>query len=389
MGADVRRNDFVKRNDIVRVRSGIDRPMLVIIILLLCFGSIMVFSASYATANSELGDSFYYIKNQIFYALLGIGIMSVISFLDYRLIRKMVPIGFLIAAVLLIAVLASGFSAGVAKRWMQLGFISFQPSEVMKPMLALFLANYFANNQEKVTNYRDFWQSSFWGDWVPGFIVIIVCVEVALEKHLSGTAIMFFIGLVVIFCGGARKFWLLSAGGVGIFGTLIIYATNPYVRKRVDIFLHPENYSVKDETWQTIQGLNAVGSGGLLGVGLGNSYQKFSFVSQPQNDFIFSIVCEELGFVGAIAVIALFVLFVWRGFVIAMKAPDTFSSLAVIGIVAHVAIQAILNIAVVTSVIPNTGITLPFFSYGGSALVILMAEMGVILAVSRYSYKED
>ena len=161
-----------------------------------------------------------------------------------------------------------------------------------------------------------------------------------------------------------------------------------YAKKRIDVFLHPENYSYQVETWQTINGLNAVGSGGWLGVGLGNSYMKYSYVSAPQNDFIFSIVCEELGFVGAVGLILLFALFAWRGFIIAMRAPDTFSSLVVIGITSKVTIQTILNIGVVTNVIPNTGIALPFFSYGGSALLLLLAEMGVILAVSRYSYKE-
>ena len=388
-GADVRQNDFIKRPDVVRVRGGIDRTMLIIIILMLCFGSVMVFSASYATARNTEGDSFFYIKKQIIFATLGIIAMCGIGFLDYRVIRKLVPVTFIAAAVLLFTVLVAGISQGVAQRWLVLGPISFQPSEVMKPVLALFLANYFAHNQDKVTNYRDFKQSSIWGDLIPALIVGFVCIEVALEKHLSGTIIMFLIGVVIIFCGGARKFWIFLTGGGGAALVGIVYAATPYVRKRVDIFLHPEKYDALDETMQTIQGLNAVGNGGLLGVGLGNSYQKYSFVPMPQNDFIFSIVCEELGFVGALAVIALFVLFIWRGFVIAMKAPDTFSSLAVIGIVAHVAIQAILNIAVVTAMIPNTGITLPFFSYGGSALVILMAEMGVVLAISRYSYKED
>ena len=388
-GNSKRKNDFIKSHDIIRVRGGIDRTMLIIIMLLLCFGSVMVFSASYATANSEKGDSFFYIKKQIIYAIIGVGVMCGISLFDYRIIRKFVPLMFFGTVVLLGIVLAMGTAAGVARRWLYLGPISIQPSELMKPILAMFLANYYANNQEKVTNYSDFWQSSKWGTFFPGIILLFVCIEIALEKHLSGTIIMFLIGIVVIYCAGSRKIWILGAGGV--FSVLggIIYATSGYVRERVDIFLHPENYSVTDETWQTLQGLYAVGSGGFLGVGIGNSYQKYSFVSQPQNDFIFSIVCEELGFVGALGVIALFVMFVWRGFVIAMRAPDTFSSLAVIGIVAHIAIQAILNIAVVTNVIPNTGITLPFFSYGGSALLILMAEMGVILSVSRYSYKEN
>ena len=158
-----------------------------------------------------------------------------------------------------------------------------------------------------------------------------------------------------------------------------------YIQKRVDMWLNPENYSVQDDTWQTVQGMIAVGSGGLFGRGLGNSLQKHLFVSQPQNDFIFAIVCEELGFVGAVGVIILYLVFIWRGIHIAKRAPDLYSALVVLGIVSHVAIQAFLNIAVVTALIPNTGISLPFFSYGGSSLIILMAEIGIVLCISKYS----
>ncbi len=200
--------------------------------------------------------------------------------------------------------------------------------------------------------------------------------------------IMFMIGMVVIFAGGARKIWFIIAGAVAAVGGGLVITLSEYARERVDVWLHPENYSAQNQVWQTLQGLYAIGSGGFLGVGLGNSRQKHLFVSEPQNDFIFSIICEELGFVGAVTVILLFVMFIWRGFVIALRAPDTFSSLLVAGIVGKVAIQAILNISVVTAMIPNTGISLPFFSYGGSALAMLLGEMGIILSISRYSYEQ-
>lgn len=383
-----RKNDFIKPNNILRIKSGVDRPMLIIIVLLLCFGSVMVFSASFATAYSETGDSYFYIKSQIKFALIGLVVMFIATRFDYRWMRKVATPFFIVMLVLLAMVPIYGISKGAATRWIIIGGIRFQPSELMKTSLVLFLSHYIATHQDKITNYRDFKQSSIWGDFIPVGIVGIVCLLIAAEFHFSGVIIMFLIGMIVIFAGGARKIWFGIAGGLGGFVVLMAILFTDYARKRIDIWLHPENYSAIDEVWQTTQGLYAIGSGGFLGVGLGNSFQKYNFVSEPQNDFIFSIVCEELGFVGALMVITLFVLFIWRGFVIAMKAPDTFSSLVVIGIVGKVAIQAILNIAVVTAVIPNTGITLPFFSYGGTALVILLGEMGILLSISRYSYQQ-
>ena len=206
-----------------------------------------------------------------------------------------------------------------------------------------------------------------------------------LENHFSGMIIMFLIGMIVIFAAGARKIWFIVAGSSAAIAAAIAISLSSYARERIDVWLHPENFSADDEVYQTLQGLYAVGSGGLFGTGLGNSRQKHLFVSQPQNDFIFSIICEELGFIGAIGVIALFILLVWRGVVIALRAPDTFSQLVVIGIVGKVAVQALLNIGVVTAVLPNTGISLPFFSYGGTALALQIAEMGIVLGISRYS----
>ena len=374
--------------EIIRIKSGVDRPFLIIIILLLCFGSIMVFSSSFAAAYQDRGDSYFYIKRQTIFLISGFIIMLIASRVDYRWMRRLTTPVFVIVCVLLALVPILGIAAGQAVRWIELPIIGrFQPSEPMKTALVLMLAHYFATYQDKITDYRDFKTSSLWGDLYPYLIVCFVCFLVALEKHFSGVIILFLIGTIVIFAGGARKFWLFAAGGAG--GTLVLIAImlTDYAKQRIDTWLHPENYSSLGDIYQTLQGLNAIGSGGLLGVGLGNSYQKYNYVPEPQNDFIFSIVCEELGFVGALAVILLFILLVWRGFIIAMKAPDTFSSLVVIGIVGKVGVQAILNIGVVTAMIPNTGITLPFFSYGGSALWLLLVEMGIVLSISRYSYQ--
>ena len=379
---------FIKPANIVRVKAGIDRPMLITIVLLLCFGSIMVFSASFAYALSKYGDSYYYIKKQFMFAGIGIAAMIIASLIDYRVIRRFVLPFFIGMLVLQLLVPIYGLAAGAAKRWVQFGSFRFQPSELMKTSLVLFLAHYIATHQDKILDYRDFKKSSIWGDFIPSGIILIVCAEMALQSHLSGMIIMFLIGIVVLFAGGARKFWFLAAGALLGAGGGVFLLVSSYASKRIDSWLHPENYSALDDTWQSIQGVNAIGSGGLWGVGLGNSIQKYSYVSEPQNDFIFSIICEELGYIGAIAVIALFVLFTWRGIVIAMRAPDTFSSLTVAGIVFKVTIQAILNIGVVTGLLPNTGITLPFFSYGGTALIVLLGEKGIILSISRYSCQE-
>ena len=373
---------------IIRIKGTVDRPLLVIIILLLCFGTVMVFSSSFASALTKKGDSYYYIKNQILFLGLGFLAMFIVSRIDYRVMRKLtIPI-FIIMLFVLALVPVFGLSQGEAVRWIRLGPLRFQPSELMKTVLVLMLAHYFATYQDRITNYKNFKESSLWGNLYPYLIVSVVCLLVALEKHFSGVIILFLIGTIVIFAGGARKFWLIVAGGSG--GVLVLGAImfTDYAKARIDTWLHPENYSALGEVWQTLQGLNAIGSGGFLGVGLGNSYQKYNYVSEPQNDFIFSILCEELGFVGAMAVIVLFVAFIWRGIIITMRAPDTFSKLVAIGIVGKVGIQAVLNIAVVTAMIPNTGITLPFFSYGGTALIFLLAEMGILLSISRYSYQD-
>lgn len=381
----------VKPDDIIRLRGGVDRPMLLIIILLLCFGSIMVFSSSFPYALNKFGDSYYFIKRQLIFIGVGaLGMIAAILF-DYRWLKKVTTFVYIAALILLVAVLFTGFgsSSGTAERWFEIpGVVRFQPSELMKLALVLMIAKYISNHEVEVTDYSNFWRSSWHGFFIPFGFTALACLLVALEFHFSGTIIMFLIGMVVIFAGGARKFWFFLGGGTSAAVILPAILFTDYAKLRIDTWLHPENYSADNEIWQTVQGLNAVGSGGIFGVGLGYSRQKHLFVSQPQNDFIFSIVCEELGFVGALAVIILFALFVWRGLVISLRAPDTFSSLVVLGIVAQIAIQATLNMMVVTNLIPNTGISLPFFSYGGTSLAMLMGEMGIVLCISRYSYQE-
>ncbi len=381
-------SDFIKPTDIVRIKSGIDRPFLVLVIIIVCFGAIMVFSASYPSALRYKNDSYYYIKRHLIYIAIGFVGMAIAARFDYRWLRKITIPVFVGTIALLVIVLAYGVASGKAQRWIQIGSFTIQPSEIMKFSLVILLALYVERNQNRITNYKNFKQSSAYGFFYPFFMISIVSLLVALEGHFSGTIIIFLIGMVVIFAAGARKIWFAIGGGSAAVVILVAILTVDYAKERIDLWLHPENYPITGKIWQTMQGLYAVGSGGLLGVGLGNSRQKHLYVSAPQNDFIFSIICEELGLIGAVLVILLFALLVWRGFVIALKAPDTYSSLVVIGIISQVAIQSILNIAVVTNLIPNTGISLPFFSYGGSSIIMLLGEMGIVLSISRYSYQQ-
>jgi cell division protein FtsW len=394
-GQTVRRpvikRDIVKDNDIVRIKGDMDRTFLILVIVLICFGSVMVFSASYAYALAKYGNSYYFIEKQIGFVAVGMIFMLLVATLaDYILVKKFTNIYFFTVVGMLIAVLIFGASEGEAKRWLFIPGTGFgvQPSEFMKLGLVLILAKYFSDSEGFLFRKTTKWEPVIRRLLIPLGIVVFVCLLVALEKHFSGVIILFMIGIIVIFAAGGQLKYMIGAAAsfVAVIVPAILFV--PYAKHRIDIWLHPENYSTQSDTWQTIQGLNAVGSGGFFGVGLGQSLQKHMFVSMPQNDFIFAIICEELGFVGAVATIGLFLAFLWRGIVIAQKAPDTFSKLVVIGIVSKVAVQAVLNMAVVTNTIPNTGISLPFFSYGGSSLLMLLIEMGIVLSISRYSYQE-
>lgn len=364
-------------NTVYRVRSGVDRIFLIIVVLLLCYGSIMVFSSSYVFAKVRMHDSLWFVKKQIFFAIVGIVVMMIVSLIDYGFIKKFtVPI-FAVSFIMLAAVPFIGKTNKGATRWLQIGPIQFQPSEIMKFALVLLLAAYISFFSSKMKQFK-------YGILIPAAITGVVCVTTLLEHHMSGTVILFLIGASMIFISGANWKILATFGGIFGAGAVGVMLFTDYMKKRIDSWLHPELY-LQTGGWQPYQSLLAIGSGGLFGVGLGNSYQKHMWLPEPQNDFIFAILCEELGFIGAIALIALFILLMWRGFIIAKRAPDTFSSLLVAGLTAKVGIQAMLNIAVVTASIPTTGIALPFFSYGGTALVMQLAEMGIILSVSRYS----
>ncbi|MBO5373827.1 MAG: putative lipid II flippase FtsW [Clostridia bacterium] len=372
------------KEEILKVPSSegrkVDRVLLYLILILLGLGTLMISSASYPYASIHYGDGAYYIKRQLVFLAIGILVMVFLSKLPVELYKKISPIFYTICALLLVIVLFGGFSEGVAKRWLGIPGtpLSFQPSELMKLGIILILAWYI----DRQSNGK---QGILTEIVLPGLLLFGACGLVLLEKHLSGTIIIALIGISIIFIGGVNvKKMSLIYGLIGLLGGIVFLLTNSYAMKRIESFLNP-NADVLSDKWQTTQGLYAIGSGGFFGLGLFESRQKYSYVSEPQNDFIFTIWCEELGFLGAILLIVLFLLLIWRGYNIGLKSDDLFSSLLAFGITSQIAIQSFLNMLVVTDLIPNTGISLPFFSYGGSSLVILLAEMGILLSVSRNS----
>ena len=357
----------------------VDLPFLVLVLALVAFGLVMLFSASYAVALYRRGDPYAYIRPQLLYAALGLAAMWLASRVDYHIYHKLAWPVLGVSLVLLAAVLFMPEYNG-CKRWLVIpGVGTLQPSEIAKFAVVLAFAHIISLNASRM--------QSFAVGVLPFALVLgAVAVLMLLEPHLSGTLLILGIGAVLMFVGGTALKWFLLAGvsAVGAVGAAVAVMPDlvPYAAARLASWLDPFADPLGDGH-QTIQSLYAIGSGGATGLGLGNSRQKHLFVPEPQNDFIFSIVCEELGFVGALAVIALFVLLLLRGITLAVRAPDRFGGLLVVGFVVQVAMQAALNIAVVTNTIPNTGISLPFFSSGGTSLMMLLGEMGIVLSVSR------
>ncbi len=383
-----------------------DLPFLLLVIVILTFGLVMLFSASYTYAYYKNdGDSAYYFKRQLLFAVLGVIAMLAVSKVKYDYFKIFSIIALPISWVLLVIVLILPAKFGEFHRWIYIGSFSFQPSEIAKLALIMFCAwgmdrnhqkiigkttnkSEFAKTVERVTNGKIVIYDSFIQLCIYGIIIVFTAGLVYLENHLSGTLLMLGIGVVMMFLGEFKKHWFVMIVILGVIA-LIIFVSNPellekYAGERITAWLD-KDYEPKGARWQTNNSLYAIGSGGLFGTGLGNSKQKHLFVSEPQNDFIFSIVCEELGFIGASFIILLFALLVWRGIYIGIRAKDRFGALLSMGIVFQVGMQTALNIGVVTDTLPNTGISLPFFSYGGTSLMMLLFEMGMVLSVSRYS----
>lgn len=362
----------------------LDLPLLVLVLLLLVSGLIALFSASYATAYYNEGNSFAFISRQLLWAVLGVAFMFIISRIPYQIFHRLALPIMLVTIVLLIIVLFMPPIKG-CRRWIFIGnALNLQPSEIAKFAVTVFFAQLVAVfGEEKMKTFR-------YGV-LPFMLTLgVIGVLMVLEPHLSGTILIMCIGLSIMLIGGTKLKWF-AFGGLLIAAAVVVVIFTPnliaYAKDRIDFWIHPENDPL-GKGFQTLQSLYAIGSGGLLGLGLGNSRQKYLYLPEIENDFVFSIWCEELGFVGAALVIILFALLIWRGFVVAMKAKDKFGSLIAVGLTVQIGLQALLNIAVVTNTIPNTGISLPFFSYGGSSLFMLLAQMGVLLSISRDSNVE-
>ena len=363
----------------LREKPSLDVPFLVILLALLCYGLIMLFSAGYAVALYRRGDAYTYIRPQLLFAALGVAAMYAASLVDYHIWHKLAwPIMGLSLILLVIVLFMPEYNG--CKRWIVLpGLGTLQPSEIAKFAVVLVFSHIISLNHDRM--------HSFAGGVLPfGLILGVVTVLMLLEPHLSGTLLILAIGAILMFVGGTglRWFALAGAGGAAAVAAAVVLVPDlvPYAQDRLATWLDPFADPLGDGH-QTIQSLYAIGSGGAAGVGLGNSRQKYLYVPEPQNDFIFSILCEELGFIGAACVMLLFLLLLVRGMIIATRAADRFGALLVVGFVAQVVLQAVLNIAVVTNTIPNTGISLPFFSSGGTSLMMLLGEMGIVLSVSR------
>ena len=360
----------------------IDITFLSFVLILLSIGLVMLFSASYAYSYTYFGNSYRFISRQAIFAVIGVVLMLLISKIDYHILKKFSWIIYLATVGMLVLVLILPASTELdVKRWLSIGSFSFQPSEIAKFAIVVIFSACLSSNAEKIKKVK-------YLAWMV-FLLAVVCILVVSEPHLSATVLIFSLGIVLLVVAGLQRRWMVAGVGVGVGGVAILIFSGviSYGSDRIAYWLDPWS-DPTGKGYQTIQSLLAIGSGGILGRGIGQSRQKYLWVPEPHNDFIFSIVCEELGLIGAMVIILLFCALIWRGFTIASRAKDRFGTFLAIGLTFQVGLQAILNILVVTNTIPNTGISLPFFSYGGTALVILLAEMGVVLSVSRSSTVE-
>ncbi len=357
-----------------------DLPFAFLTILLLGIGVIMVLSASFASAyydiQGETGhDPVYFFTRQGIFALGGVGVMFLFSRIPMDVYRRWSGPVMIGAVLSLAAVLFFGTVVNGARRWIRLGFTTFQPSEITKIAIILYFS-------ALICKYRDRMRTFRYGILPFAAILAAVAALLVLEPHFSATIIVLMIGAAMLFLGGARLWWFIGGGAALGVGAVLAVTLVPYVADRVASFRDPFS-DLTGDGWQVVQSLYAIGSGGLAGLGLGQSRQKYLYLPEEHNDFIFSVVCEELGFIGAVLILALFALLILRGYDLAIHASDRYSFLVGCGITTMLALQVILNVAVCTSLVPCTGISLPFFSYGGTALMIQMAECGIVLSLSR------
>lgn len=367
-------------------KNNLDFGMLITIIILLCAGIVMVASASSYYALSNYNNSNYFLVRQLFFGIIGFIFMIIISNIDYKRYKKWGYLFYIICLVLLVLVLTPlGQTRNGAKRWLGFGALVFQPSEIMKMGLVIGMSTYLSLNYKKLTSFK--------GYIIPILMLLLVVIVMFMQKHLSGTIVMFVAACSIIFVSGIKvKARYIIAGIIAAAAMLAVFIFMPsgdstessgsFRLDRIVSFLNPEE-DIKGGNWQAAQSLYAIGSGGVFGRGLGQSRQKYLWLPEAQNDFIFSVLGEELGLVGTVTVLALFSFFIYRGYRIAITARDMYGSLLATGITSAFALQILVNIAVVTCTVPVTGMPLPFFSYGGTALFINLCAMGILLNISR------
>ncbi len=367
-----------------KIESYVDYSLVFVVLFLLAFGLVMLYSTSSYEANLDYGDSAYYFKHQLGPTLIGLVAMMFMSYFPYRILKKAAFPIYCIAAGLLILLIPFGKTINGAKRWIYIFGISIQPAEIAKFAAIVFTATLVITLKKKLLDPKGFGTAM-------AFPALLALMVYGITKNLSSAIIIMGITVVMLFVStpGYKRYIIAALSVLAFAAVIVLIVVNSsqassmnYRFKRILIWLDP-TADASDKGFQTLQALYAIGSGGIFGKGLGESMQKMGFIPEAQNDMIFSIICEELGLFGAIAVMLMFLLLIWRLMVIANNAPDMFGALLVIGVMGHIAIQVILNIAVVTNTIPNTGITLPFISYGGSAVIVQLAEIGMALNVAR------
>lgn len=348
-----------------------DYVLLFVVLLLVGFGLVMVYSTSSYKAYLDFGDSGYYFKRQLLFSLVGFVAMVVVSKINYQKWKRFSGLIYLIMLVLQIAVLFLGLDSHGAKRWIQIGPISFQPSEFAKIGMILFMAHLISNKANIIKKFMEL---------IKIYVVGLIIIGLIAIENLSTAIVIMAIIIVMTFITSPKYKQFFILGFLAILLVAVFIASAGYRGERIDAWLDPENH---EKGYQTMQSLYAIGSGGIFGKGLGQSMQKLGFIPESHNDMIFSVVCEELGLFGAICVITLFIILIWRCVIVADNARDLYGSLIVIGVMTHIAVQVIINLAVVTNTMPNTGVPLPFISYGGSSMLFILIEMGVVLSVSR------
>ena len=377
--------DRFKRGSRKNQESFSDYTLLFIVLFLLAFGLVMLYSTSAYDANLTYNDSTYLFRKQIFSTLAGLVVLFIVSHLPYHLWERFAVIGYGVSVALVLLIIPFGIEANGAKRWLRVFGISLQPAEVAKLAMILFLAYLICKMGRNIRTMKGFLVVLGAAAPISGLIYVIT-------RNLSSAIIIMGIAVVMLFvaCPDYKRLIILGLIGIaGVAGIVFLIvkmsesgSVGSFRGERILAWLDPEAYA-SGKGFQTLQALYAIGSGGILGKGLGQSMQKLGFLPEAQNDMIFSIICEELGLFGAIAVLMMFILLIWRCMIIANNAPDLFGALLVVGVMGHIAIQVILNVAVVTNTIPNTGISLPFISYGGSSVMFLLAEIGIVFSVGR------